>query len=226
MILAGGAGIAGAATTKPSPSFVTRANAVCAAAGAKVNQLPAPTDQTALADLKASRTIITKLVSQLKAIKPPPKHAKGYAKFIASTKEQATLLGETLTAYNADQGSKITKLADEVEAITTKGNEEAAALGLTACAKNYTAGTTTTPPTTTPTTTSAPTTTTNPPAATTSTTTPDPAPAATTASGTTGSSGASGSTASSGGASQSGTQNSSGSSSGGQTVTGILDTTS
>jgi hypothetical protein len=225
IFLAAGGGLAGVASATSSSSqssFVKRADAACAAAGAKVTALPAPTDATALADLKASRTIIATLVTRLKTVKAPAKHAKGYAKFIASTKEQGTLLGETLTAYDADQVSKITKLGDEVEAITTKGNEEASALGLAACAKNYTAGATTKPPTTTPTTT----TTTTSPTTTTPTTTGTTPTVPTASPGSTPdppSPSASGSSASSGSSSQIGTQTSSGSSSGGQSVNGILE---
>jgi uncharacterized membrane protein YgcG len=227
MVLACGAGIASAATVAAPGSFTSRADKACAAAGAKVVALPVPTGATVVADLRSNRSIIAKLVGQLKAIKAPAAKAKAYAAFIASTSEQATLIGETLTAFNHHQSARITRLSDQAEAVGKRSDAEARSLGLPVCAKDYSPSAMSRPGTpTTPTTTS--------------TTPPSTAPAASSAAtpaapvaaapavpsapaasaGSSGSDGSSGSPA----GSQSGSQTSSGSSSGGQSVTGILTT--
>ncbi|HEY5195746.1 MAG TPA: hypothetical protein VIJ51_01830 [Solirubrobacteraceae bacterium] len=227
IVLASTAGVAEAAATKAaSPSFASRADKVCAAAGAKVVALPVPTAANVVSDIRANRTIITKLVSQLKAIKAPAAKAKTYAAFIASTKEQGTILGETIAAFNAKQASKIQRLSGEATTVGRRSDAEAKSLGLPACAKDYSPSGASTTGTTTPATTAPPATTsqlTDPPPA---TVTPA-APAATTAapaaaSATTGTSAASaGSAASpdqSGNSSQGGTQSFNGSQSGGQSI--------
>jgi hypothetical protein len=220
LILASSASLAGAATTGPATSFAARADRACSAAGAKVVALPVQAETTVVPDLKSTRTIITKLVGQLKAIKAPAAKAKAYAVFIATTKEEATIIGETLTAFNAEQSSKLTKLSDEENAIGTRGDRQAKALGLPACAKDYapsampSTGTPTTPATTTPSTATSKDT--DPPAG---AAVPAPSPAAApvpAAAGTSGSGATS--TNPSGGSSQSGTQTFNGSSSSGQTV--------
>jgi uncharacterized membrane protein YgcG len=231
MVLACSAGIASAATVAAPGSFTSRADKACAAAGAKVVALPVPTGATVVADLRSNRSIIAKLVGQLKAIKAPAAEAKAYAAFVASTSEQATLIGETLSAFNHHQSARITRLSDQAEAVGKRSDAEARSLGLPVCAKDYSPsamsgpGTPTTPTTTSttpPSTTPKPSTT---PAASSAATPAAPvaaAPAAPSApaasAGSSGSDGSSGSPA----GSQSGSQSSSGSSSGGQSITGIL----
>ncbi|HWH10065.1 MAG TPA: hypothetical protein VG165_02985 [Solirubrobacteraceae bacterium] len=149
LVVAISAGLAAQAGAATPASFTSRANKVCAAAGAKVVALPAPTATTVLPDLRANGAIITKLVSQLKAIKPPAKLAKAYAAFIASTKRQGTILSETLAAVAADQASKIPQLSAEAQTVGKRSDTQAKALKLSACAKDYSPAGTPSPTTTT-----------------------------------------------------------------------------
>jgi hypothetical protein len=222
MVLASGASLAGAATTKAPTTFAGRANSACATAGAKILALPTPTAATVVSDVRSTQAIVTKLVLALKAIKAPTKQAKAYAAFVASNQQEATILKQTLAAFNANQTSKLTKLGDQAATVLRRSTGQAKALGLVACSKTYSPSkmsstakqTTTTPAATTSHLTDAPVTTAVP------ATTPSvtPAPAAATTTGAAG--GTSGSSVSTGNSSQSASQNSSNTQSGGQSVGG------
>jgi hypothetical protein len=223
IVVACSAGVASAATTATPASFASRADKACTAAGARVVALPVPTGTTVVGDLRANRTIIIKLVSQLRAIKAPAAKAKGYAAFISTTSEQGKIIGETLTAFGAHQSSKLARLGDEAETVGRRSDAQAKALGLPACAKDYSPSAM--PSTGTPTTPTTPATTTTTPASTASAPAPTPAASAVpAAAGTTGASGTTGGSAgtagstSAGNSSQSGSQNFNGSSSGGQSI--------
>lgn len=222
MVLASSASVAGAAT-QPT-GFVGRADKACAAAGKKILALPTPTATTVVADTRATYGIVTKLVVALKAIKAPAKQATAYAKFVASTHQEATILKELLTAFNANQVSKLTKLGDEAATVVKRSTSQAKALGLVSCSKPYSPSkmasvgklTTGTPPTGSSHLTDAPMTTVLP-----TSTPPAPAPPALAVStgatnGTPGSSG--GSSVTTGNSSQSASQNSSNTQSGSQSV--------
>jgi hypothetical protein len=226
MILATGSGVADAASTTASPGFASSADAACLAAGAKVVALPVVAPDTVVGDLQATKKIVTKLVSQLKAIKAPAKKAKAYAAFIATNREQATILAETIAAFKANQHAKLVKLGDDGDVVGRRSDKQAKALGLPGCARDFNPAGQTTPSgtTTTPTTPAA----TSTPAATTSAAA-DPPAASPDSSTTAASAGTSDPPATSGSASsatgsQSASQSSSGSSQTTNGIDGVLDT--
>lgn len=130
--------LAGATTS--SATFAKKANAACAAAGAKVEQLPKMSDSNAAEVLAAEGDIVAALVKKLKTIDAPKAKASKYKSFVAVNQEQAKLVDKAIAAAKKKQTSKVESYLKQLAKAGDRSDALAKSLKLSDCAKSYTAG--------------------------------------------------------------------------------------
>jgi hypothetical protein len=121
-------GAAGSAST-----FVSRANAVCAAANSFITAEPRPTTRAlAIHDAAVSiRYLLKTELPQLEAIVPPPSLAAGYASAINDSKQAINLIvDQTIPSLAVS----LRVFMQDIESLDAQANRTATALGLPACA--------------------------------------------------------------------------------------------
>jgi hypothetical protein len=121
-------------------AFTRRADAACAAAGAKVERLPAPTQANLATVLAASGRIVERLVGQLQAIHAPKAKAARYRSFVATTRRQVTLNRRLVAAVKAKDQKRVASLLRQFNQAGLRSNRLAARLKLSACARSYVVG--------------------------------------------------------------------------------------
>jgi hypothetical protein len=118
-------------------TFTKKANAACAAAGAKVEALPKIAQANLVETFDKEAEILSSLVTKLDAIKPPSaKHAK-YKAMLAETRKQITLARQTGAAVEKGQKAKAESLARQLLKAGDRSDALATSLKLSDCAKDY-----------------------------------------------------------------------------------------
>lgn len=127
----------GATTTTSDGTFARRADAACAAAGAKITKSPKVTSKNVVQAVKTQTAIASKLVSDLKKISAPKAKATRFRSFITATQSQIADLRKAITAAKANHRNEANSLLAKVAASGKRSDKIAAGLGLPACAKDY-----------------------------------------------------------------------------------------
>jgi hypothetical protein len=122
------------ATSASSGTFVERADAACSAAGRKVEKLP---KKQTVGQIDSELAIVSGLLSQLRVLTPPALAAAQFAQFISATKRQVTDVRGALAATKKKQTATVTRDLKATAVAGEESNSLAAAIGLRACAKNY-----------------------------------------------------------------------------------------
>lgn len=130
--------LAGATTS--SATFTKKANAACAAAGAKVEQLPKMSDSNAAQILVAEGDIVAALVKKLKTIDAPKAKASKYKSFVAVNQKQVTLVRKAIAAAKKKQTSKVESYLKQLAKSGDRSDALAKSLKLSDCAKSYAPG--------------------------------------------------------------------------------------
>jgi hypothetical protein len=120
--------------------FTKKANAACAAAGAKVEALPKITNANFFEVLGQEVKILSSLVTKLDAIKPPSAKQAKYKAMLAESRKQITLARQTGAAVEKQQAAKAKSLAKQLEKAGERSDALAKALKLSDCAKDYNPG--------------------------------------------------------------------------------------
>jgi hypothetical protein len=129
-----------ASATTSSKTFTKKANAACAAAGAKIEQLPKMSESNAATVLAAEGDIVAALVKKLKTIKAPEAKASKYKSFVAANQEQATLVDKAIAAAKKKQTSKVETYLKQIAKAGDRSDSLAKSLKLSDCAKSYESG--------------------------------------------------------------------------------------
>lgn len=103
------------------------------AAGAQITALPPLTPSSFFDVVTQQRTI----AAHLKTLRPPASQRRHFEAFIRSTHAQATTAGAVLRALRSRHIPAARALLKRLSIEGPVSNKEAAAIGLTACAKNY-----------------------------------------------------------------------------------------
>lgn len=133
-------GCGSAALPAPSTStgpFSRAANRLCAAAGAQVTALPPPTPSTFFDFASRQRKIVDALVAHLKTLRPPAPQRHHFDAFIRITQAQTATAGAMVGALHSRRLPAARALLRRLSVEGPASNKEAAAIGLTECAKNY-----------------------------------------------------------------------------------------
>jgi hypothetical protein len=116
--------LAGAKTTQATFSY--RANAACAAAGAKVEAMPASQTKSIVTEFRALVTINHDLINDLNKIEAPKSSKRQYRKLINLNRRQLKLVEQALAsakAHHVDASAaslfKVVKLGYQSEDVAT-----------------------------------------------------------------------------------------------------------
>jgi hypothetical protein len=138
LLVCGCGGSTGTGATQAE--FVTRANAFCAVALRSAASVKTPKSAAELLPFsERASSIVSKLVSELKAVTPPSNSRAAYSRFLATSSHEAQMLGELEQALRV---GSTTRAHAALQALNSGDavNEEAKALGLTECARTVTRG--------------------------------------------------------------------------------------
>jgi hypothetical protein len=130
-------GSSGAGPTQAE--FVTRANAVCAVALRSAASVKIPKSATELLPFfERASSIVSKLVSELKAVTPPSSSRVAYRRFLTAAAHEAQTLHEVIQALRLGNaaGARAGIQALSSDAV----NEDAKSLGITECARTVARG--------------------------------------------------------------------------------------
>lgn len=133
-------GCGGSTGTGPTQAeFVTRANAFCAVALRSAASVKTPKSAAGLLPFsERASSIVSKLVSELKAVTPPSSSRVAYSRFLTTSAHEAQMLGELEQALRVGSTARARTALQALNSDAV--NEEAKALGLTECARTVTRG--------------------------------------------------------------------------------------
>lgn len=129
-----------AAGATSDAAFTRRADAACAAAGAKIERLPTPTAANLASVMAASGRIVERLVGRLEAIHAPKAKSSRYRSFVAVTHKQVGINRRLVAAIRRKDDKQVASLVRQLTRAGVKGNRLAARLQLDACARTYVVG--------------------------------------------------------------------------------------
>jgi len=137
----GGSSHSSTSTTAKAPSspFATQANAICAAAGAKIDALPIP----ASAGTAQAAAIIAQLpiesaeLAQLRQLTPPAAQAANFRTALDNLAQIKALVPQVAAADRDDNTNALQVLGAQVGPLSTRATAIAQILGLTKCAIDY-----------------------------------------------------------------------------------------
>jgi hypothetical protein len=119
--------------------FVSRANAVCAAALTSAGRLNTPKSAAELLHFsERASSIVSKVVSELKGVMAPPDLRVAYNTFLTASAHELRMLGELVQALRAGNAARAHTTLQAFSSNTV--NEQAKALGITECARTVTPG--------------------------------------------------------------------------------------
>lgn len=135
LLVCGCGGSTGMGPTKGE--FVTRANAFCAVTLRSAASIKAPKSAGELLPFsERASSIVSKLVSELKAVTPPSNLRVAYSRFLATSSHEAQILNELEQALRVGSTARAHTALQALN--SDAANEEAKALGLTECARTVT----------------------------------------------------------------------------------------
>lgn len=127
-----------AACGSSGPSFVARANAICAKANERIEALPAPGNTLAdyLSAVRAEIPLVRHEISRLATIRPPTGKRGAFAQTIADGRADVALAGETLATLERGQRSELGSLLTESATLDANTLAEAGKLRIEACGRS------------------------------------------------------------------------------------------
>lgn len=138
LLVCGCGGSTGAGPTQAE--FVTRANAFCTVALRSAASVKTPKSAAELLSFsEQASAIVSKLVSELKAVTPPSNSRVAYSRFLTTSAHEARMLGELEQALRVGSTARAHAALQALNSGNAV-NEEAMALGLTECARTVTQG--------------------------------------------------------------------------------------
>jgi hypothetical protein len=140
LALAGCGGSSGS-STNASANFTSKATAICESVNTQIAALPAVKTTADAAKVGAEEIAITgPAITKMKAVTPPSGKKAKFDAWTANLAGSLALNQQLLAALKAGEESKLTSLAAQAKTENDKGNQEATALGLPACAKDIQPG--------------------------------------------------------------------------------------
>jgi len=119
--------------------FASQANAVCAVALRSAARLKTPKSAAELLPFsERASSIVSKVVSELKGVTPPPNSRVAYNRFLMTSAHEARILGELVHALRVASPARARVALQALKSNAV--NEEAKALGITECARTVTPG--------------------------------------------------------------------------------------
>ena len=128
-------------STSSSADFVAQGNAICKKSNAQVAAIPKPqttNDLTTYFDKVVP--IVDSAFAQLKGLTPPSDQQAAFDAWIASGQKEQDLIDQAKTAADSGDSAKAIALAKAEGKLNTANSAQAAALGLSECAKNSSSG--------------------------------------------------------------------------------------
>jgi hypothetical protein len=124
-----------AASSRPSSSFIARADVICARANAQIIALDARGSSTAEVERVIPRTIAIERrgVDRLATLKPPAALASAWRSMLADRRELANMLGTLLDAARRNDGGSLARLAASKKRVHTNLSKTAADNGFKDC---------------------------------------------------------------------------------------------
>jgi hypothetical protein len=124
-------------STTARAAFVARADAVCASGIRKAQRLTPPKSPSELLPfIEQAETIVHRILTELQTVTPPAGSRAAYIKFLATAEQETKTLRVAVTALRGHNFSLAKSALASLNSNTS--NAEAAALGLSQCARTAT----------------------------------------------------------------------------------------
>jgi hypothetical protein len=124
-------------STTARAAFVARADAICASGIRKAQRLTPPKSATELLPfIEQAETIVHGILTELRTVTPPARSRAAYTKFLATAEQETKTLSVAATALRSHNLSLAKSALASLKSNTS--NAEAAALGLSECARTTT----------------------------------------------------------------------------------------
>jgi hypothetical protein len=136
LVVAAALAPAAAAATRP---FAAQANAICRAATAKFEKLPAPKSPKlpALAGyLDSFVGILRPTQARLEALQAPAGQRLAFARYLAVTRREIALIAQMASAARRNDRPAYLRLSDDVDRLDERGNAAARRAGLAVCGRS------------------------------------------------------------------------------------------
>ena len=124
-------------STSSSADFVAQGNAICKKSNAQIAALPQPKSNAELTTyLNQASPIIQSALDQVNGLTPPGDKQKAFDTWVGTITNEADLVAEAQSAAADGNSSQAISLLNKQGTLSKQGNAQAAALGLTQCAKS------------------------------------------------------------------------------------------
>jgi hypothetical protein len=135
----GGSSSRNTAYSNSKSAFAAAMNSVCASLNAQVRTIGRPQTLAEVASKGPElQSQSQKALSKLESLEPPAEIKAAFDDFIATSKQQDTLIGQLIDAAKAKDGAKVKTLGAQIDELSKKSDADVQQIGAPACLSSAT----------------------------------------------------------------------------------------